>query len=279
MKNSKRYIWLLYSRLFFSKITITIEEQGLNGKVNYNFPFTLFPKDINIFIPREYRKEKEYMKVFIPFEKISDYSRFSTAYIRERKREKYNELKNIIGEKRFSFSILEQWVFYDFLDFLFDHTGLMRNNDNQIGSFQDSEDHSFWNVLINFRKDFWFLRFFLKNFPDLKSFLESISNKTYISEMILKVKNINLGFFENRHHLWLVLSNQNYIIFIKNCTNIEIEQIFQDISDKPEWFNQIKLKLLRNGYKFMKRNTNFGNKLFLEKNNFPRNVCFLFKKD
>lgn len=95
-------------KIVFIENTINIKEQGLNGKVNYDFPYTVFPKDIKIFIPREHKKEKNYMKVFIPFKKRSDYSRFSTTYIRERKREKYNELKDIIGEKRFSFNTLEQ---------------------------------------------------------------------------------------------------------------------------------------------------------------------------
>ncbi len=200
--------------MFFSNTTINHEEIGLNGRVKFNFPFTVFPEDIKIFVPRVYENKTDYMKILIPFEKMSKYSRFSTAYIRERKEEKYNELKKIIGEKRFSFSILEQWVFYDFLDFLFDHTGLMRNDDNQIEKFQDCNECSFWNVLIHFRDDYWFLDFFLKNLPILKSFLESIPNKSYLSEMISKIENIKLEMFEKKNQMWLVLLNQNYIFLL-----------------------------------------------------------------
>lgn len=279
MKHKKRYIWLLYSRLFLSKITINIEEQGLYGKVKYNFPFTIFPKDIKVFIPREHEKDKDYMKIFIPFEKKSDYSNFSTAYIRNRKRKTYNELKDIIGEKRFSFSTLEKWVFYDFLDFLFDHTCLMRNNGNQIERFQDSKGFTFWNILNEFRGDFWFLKFFLRNLPELNSFVSSIPVKRFISEMLLKVKKINLGMFEKNTQLWLVLNTPNYTIFIRYCTYFEIKQIFQDKSNEPEWFNKVKNILSRKGYEFMKRFTKDGNSLSLENDNGPRDICFLFKKN
>ncbi len=278
----KQYLKLLYSKLFLSQIRINIKEDGLHGKVKYNFPFTYFPKSIKIFIPREYQNEKDYMSIIIPFESTSGYSRFSTAYIRERKRETCKELDGLISKNEFSFGILEKYVFYDFIDFLFDHTGCMRNNREQIDLFHDNEITRFWNVLKEFGKDFWFLQFFLRSKPILISYLNSIPNEKYISEIISKVKDIKMGLFGKLSQLWLVLNYQESIIFIRFCTENEINQIFQDTSNKPKWFIQIKKIFSKEKYEFKKNDTRIANFIFLEEKDppreIPREICFLFKK-
>ncbi len=82
--------------MFESKIKIKIKEQGLFGEVYFNFQISPFPEYIEIFIPREYKKEKDYLKILIPIEKRSGLQIFKTTYIRERKEERYNILKNLI---------------------------------------------------------------------------------------------------------------------------------------------------------------------------------------
>jgi len=281
----EKFILLLYSNILSAESIIKLDDLGLNSKVKFNFNLTSYPRDISVFVPRSYKRKKDYFSVGIPLPHRPYIHRiFTQAYIREEKNEYSRIFKKKFTQQDYTpyiFESLEKWLIFRFFHFLFKHTGTMRNNDNQIGSFVSISSTRFWDILKIFLFPFWFIKFFSKSFPKIVQFLENVKelkNYTLKLQELTEKMDISDNLFKKFPGLYPVWFDDDNFYLCKFLDVTEINYIFFGEKKFPKWFINLQNNFERKGFKFNKKDTKWLNDIEIHKISVGKYICFYFDK-
>lgn len=279
----EKFILYLYSKIFSANASIKVDNFNLKAYVKFNFNFSNYPKDIKISIPRRYDKKEDYFSVEVPLlHKPYEYSTFTQHYIKDKKNEFSRFFKGSFTQKDYVpyiFEFLENWLIFRFFHFLFKFTGTMRNEKNQIQSFETTSSVRFWELIKPFLFPFWFIKFFFKTFPRIFHFLDQVKGlRNYysiIQDLTGKI-DIDEIFFEKFTGLYPVLFDNDNFYICKFLEGREINSIFFGDLTSLKWFSNIYNNFQKKGFKFNKDKTKWLNHIEKGKISKGQYVCFYF---